>query len=153
MCHGAPVVDESQVCAVAYQGRVACFDRATATVIWSTDTSSDSGLAMDDQNVYVTDDKGAVTAYDKTAAAPYGGRTSWQAANVSAPLALGQCVVVGDDEGYVHVLSVEDGSFVARTKADGGASAMRRSTSAPASRCRPSRAGHCVQTQLNNRND
>lgn len=118
---GAPVVDEKRVCAVAYQGRVACFDRATGNGIWNKDTSSDTGLAMDEQNVYVTDDKGGVTAYDKDS-----GRAVWRQdklanRNVSAPLALGKVVVVGDYEGYVHVLSAEDGSFVARTRADGGA--------------------------------
>lgn len=118
---GAPVVDEKRVCAVAYQGRVACFDRVSGNAIWSKDTSSDTGLAMDEQNVYVTDDKGGVTAYDKDS-----GRAVWRQdklanRNVSAPLALGKVVVVGDYEGYVHVLSAEDGSFVARTKADGGA--------------------------------
>jgi outer membrane protein assembly factor BamB len=33
-------------------------------------------------------------------------------------LALGAWVVVSDAEGYVHVLSAEDGSFVARAKVD-----------------------------------
>ena len=118
---GAPVVDERRICAVAYQGRVACFDRASGNGIWSKETSSDAGLAIDEQNVYVTDDKGGVTAYDKDS-----GRAVWRQdklanRNVSAPLALGKVVVVGDFEGYVHVLSADDGSFVARTKADGGA--------------------------------
>ena len=118
---GPPVVDDKRVCAVAYQGRVACFDRLSGNGIWNKDTSSDAGLAMDEQNVYVTDDKGVVTAYDKDS-----GRAVWRQdklanRNVSAPLALGKVVVVGDYEGYVHVLSADDGSFVARAKADGGA--------------------------------
>lgn len=115
---GNPVVDERQVCAVAYQGRVACFDRRNGAPLWARDISSNSGLAMDDRNVYVTDDKDAVTAYDKS-----GGRAGWRQdklarRQVTAPLALGAWVVVADAEGYVHVLSSEDGSFVARAKVD-----------------------------------
>lgn len=115
---GRPVVDERQVCAVAYQGRVACFDRRNGAPLWARDTSSNSGLAMDERNVYVTDDKDAVTAYDKI-----GGRAGWRQEKlarrqVTAPLALGAWVVVADGEGYVHVLSSEDGSFVARVKVD-----------------------------------
>jgi outer membrane protein assembly factor BamB len=34
---------------------------------------------------------------------------------------LGKYVAVGDFEGYVHLLSREDGSFAARFKTDGGA--------------------------------
>lgn len=115
---GNPVVDERQVCAVAYQGRVACFDRRNGSVLWARDTSSNSGLAMDERNLYVTDDKDAVTAYDKAS-----GRAGWRQdklarRQVTAPLALGAWVVVADGEGGVHVLSAEDGSFVARAKID-----------------------------------
>ncbi|MGV8990133.1 MAG: outer membrane protein assembly factor BamB [Thiobacillus sp.] len=113
---GNPVVDGTQVCAVAYQGRVACFDRRNGSLLWARDTSSNSGLAMDDRNVYVTDDKDAVTAYDKVS-----GRAGWRQdklarRQVTAPLALGSWVVVADGEGVVHVLSSDDGSFVARAK-------------------------------------
>jgi len=116
---GNPVVDERQVCAVAYQGRVACFDRRNGSPLWARDTSSNSGLSMDERNVYVTDDNDAVTAYDKTS-----GRAGWRQdklvrRQVTAPLALGAWVVVADGEGVVHVLSADDGSFVARAKVDG----------------------------------
>lgn len=115
---GNPVVDERQVCAVAYQGRVACFDRSNGAPLWARDTSSNSGLAMDERNIYVTDDKDAVTAYDKTS-----GRAGWRQdklarRQVTAPLVLGDWVVVADGEGFVHVLSADDGSFVARAKVD-----------------------------------
>ena len=117
---GNPVVDERQVCAVAYQGRVACFDLRTGSQLWARDTSSNSGLAMDERNLYVTDDKDAVTAYDKTS-----GRAGWRQdklahRQVTAPLALGAWVIVADGEGYVHVLSPEDGSFMARAQLDSG---------------------------------
>jgi len=115
---GNPVLDARQVCAVAYQGRVACFDLRKGSPLWTRDTSSNSGLAMDARYVYVTDDSDAVTAYDKDS-----GRAVWRQdklarRDVTAPLALGDWVVVGDGEGYVHVLSAEDGSFAARTKVD-----------------------------------
>lgn len=115
---GNPAVDERRVCAVAYQGRVACFDRRNGAPLWVRDTSSNSGLAMDERNVYVTDDKDAVTAYDKSS-----GRAGWRQdklarRQVTAPLALGDWVVVADREGVVHVLSAEDGSFVARASVD-----------------------------------
>ncbi|MGO9446824.1 MAG: outer membrane protein assembly factor BamB [Thiobacillaceae bacterium] len=118
---GSPVLDNRRVCAVAYQGRVACFDLSNGSPNWNRETSSDSGLAMDDENVYVTDEKGIITAYDKDS-----GRAVWRQdklANrrVTGPLALGKVIAVGDFEGYVHLLSTEDGSFVGRAKAEGGA--------------------------------
>lgn len=116
---GAPVVDELQVCAVAYQGRLACFDRRNGAARWARDISSNTGVAMGGGNLYLTDDKDAVIAYGMDS-----GRAGWRQdklarRQVTAPLAFGEWVVVADGEGYVHVLSAEDGSFVARTKVDG----------------------------------
>ncbi len=113
---GRPVVDEKQVCAVAFQGRVACFDRASGALLWSRETSSNSGLAMDAQNVYVSDDKDAVTAYDKTSGRPLWRQDKLARRQITAPLALGVRVVVADAEGFVHVLAADDGRFVARTR-------------------------------------
>ena len=116
---GMPALDDQRVCAVTYQGRVACFERTKGNLIWARDTSSDSGLAMDELYVYVSDDQDAVTAYDKNTA-----RAAWRQdklANrqLTAPLSLGKYVVVADVEGYVHLISSEDGSFAARAQGDG----------------------------------
>jgi outer membrane protein assembly factor BamB len=117
---GKPALDDRRVCAVTYQGRVACFERTKGNLLWARDTSSDAGLSLDEQYIYVTDDKDAVTAYDKET-----GRAAWRQdklANrqLTAPLSLGKYVVVADFEGYVHLISAEDGSFAARAQADGG---------------------------------
>lgn len=117
---GNPVADGREVCAVAYQGRVACFDRRNGELLWARDTSSNSGLAMDERNVYVTDDKDAVTAYDKSSGRPGWRQDKLARREVTAPLALGAWVAVADGEGYVHLLSADDGSFVARAKVDSG---------------------------------
>lgn len=118
---GNPVADDKRVCAVAYHGRVACFDRKSGAPLWARDTSSNSGLAMDEKNVYVTDDKDAVTAYDKD-----NGSAGWRQdklahRRVTAPLALGTLVAVADGEGYLHLMSAEDGSFVGRAQLDSAA--------------------------------
>ena len=60
-----PVVDEQQICAVAYKGRVSCFEVMTGNPIWTRDMSSSAGLTMDNKYVYVSDDEGAVVAYNK----------------------------------------------------------------------------------------
>lgn len=60
-----PVADEKQICAVAYKGRVTCFEITSGNQIWTRDTSSSAGLAMDNKYVYVSEDDGSVVAYDK----------------------------------------------------------------------------------------
>jgi outer membrane protein assembly factor BamB len=116
-----PVLDGQQVCAAAYQGRVACFDASRGTLLWARDVSSSAGLEMDERNVYVTDDKNAVVALDKSSGASLWRQDKLAGRNVSAPLAVGRYVAVGDFEGYVHLISREDGSFAARIETDGSA--------------------------------
>lgn len=114
-----PVIDGSQVCAVAFQGRVACFDVQRGETVWARDVSSIAGIGQDSRNVYVTDERSAVLAYDRR-----GGSAVWKQDKLlgrwaSAPLGLGRYVIVGDYQGYVHVLSRDDGAFVARIATDG----------------------------------
>lgn len=116
-----PVVDQRQVCAVAFQGRIACFDLVRGATLWARDTSSVAGMAADARYVYVTDDKDALIALDKTTGASIWKQDKLAGRGVSGPLAFGRYVVVGDYQGYVHVLSREDGSFAARIATDGSA--------------------------------
>jgi outer membrane protein assembly factor BamB len=116
-----PVVDGRQACAAAFQGRVACFDASRGTPLWARDVSSVAGIAVDARYLYVTDDKDAVHALDKASGASIWRQDKLAGRNVSGPLALGRHVVVGDFQGYVHLVSREDGSFAARIETDGSA--------------------------------
>jgi outer membrane assembly lipoprotein YfgL len=58
-----PVMTPRATCAVAYQAG-ACFDMSNGTTLWTRDLSSSRGLDLDDRNVFVTDEKGAVHALD-----------------------------------------------------------------------------------------
>lgn len=118
---GLPILDGDRVCAVAYQGRVACFDTQSGTTIWARDMSSVAGMDADHRGAYITDDKNALIALDKSNGASLWKQDKLGGRRVSTPLAFGRFVVVGDFEGYVHFLSREDGSFAARIATDGSA--------------------------------
>lgn len=114
-----PAIDSESICAVAFQGRMACFDIKQGGMLWSREVSSDKGLALELKSLYVTDAEGTVMALDKLS-----GSTLWKndqlfMRQVSAPYLLDKFVLVGDFEGYVHALSREDGSELARIKTDG----------------------------------
>ncbi|HKA39056.1 MAG TPA: outer membrane protein assembly factor BamB [Burkholderiales bacterium] len=114
-----PVIDFPRICAAAFQGRVACFDVQRGALLWARDASSLAGIALDARHLYYTDDRGAVLALDKANGASVWRQDKLADRRVSAPLAVGRYVVVGDFEGYVHLLSAEDGSFAARIATDG----------------------------------
>ena len=115
-----PVVDGRQVCAVAFQGRVACFDMGQGgAMIWSRDVSSATGLALDGRYLFVTDDKGAVHALDRLSGSSLWKQDKLLNRRTSGPAVRRGLVAVADAEGIVHFLSREDGSFAARQKTDG----------------------------------
>jgi outer membrane protein assembly factor BamB len=118
---GLPWVGEREACAVAFQGRVACFDLGNGNQIWARDISSSTGLGVDARYVYVAEERGAVSALDRTS-----GRSLWRQdklanRNLSAPLPVGSEIAVGDFEGYVHFLGRDNGAFVGRFATDGSA--------------------------------
>jgi outer membrane protein assembly factor BamB len=122
---GAPLVDEEQVCAIAFQGRVACFDPVKGSLIWGRDASSAAALASDPGTLYLSDERGTVMALDRGSGATYWKMDKLYGRQVSAPVVVGQFVAVGDYQGYVHFLSRDDGSFAARVATDGGAITAR----------------------------
>jgi outer membrane protein assembly factor BamB len=116
---GEPAVIGREVCAAAFQGRVACFDAETGSQVWARELSSVTGVSADARYAYVSDERGAVHALDRT-----NGRSLWKQERLAhrqltLPLAHGDAVAVGDLEGYVHLLARDSGALVARAATDG----------------------------------
>jgi outer membrane protein assembly factor BamB len=118
---GDPVALGREICTAAYQGRVACYDVQNGNQIWAREMSTLTGVSFDARYAFVSDDKGAVHALDRS-----NGRSIWKQdrlayRQLSMPLPLGTEVAVGDLQGFVHFLARESGAFVARAATDGSA--------------------------------
>lgn len=118
---GAPVLASGDVCAAAYQGRLGCFEVDSATVRWTKELSSGVGVAVDQRFVFAADDKGAVHAFNRENGASVWMNDKLAFRQLSTPVSYGRAVAVGDYQGYVHFMSREDGSFLARAATDGSA--------------------------------
>ena len=106
---------------VAYRGSVAAIDMRGGNLLWNRELSSYAGLAVDERQVYVSDETDAVLALDRR-----DGGTLWKQAELtgrrlSAPVATRSHVVVGDFEGYLHWLDKTNGQIVGRIRAAGKA--------------------------------
>jgi outer membrane protein assembly factor BamB len=100
--------------AASYQGRIAAIDVERGQFLWARDFSTHTGVVLDDKVLYSSDDDGHIWALDRL-----NGATIWKQDKLSyrkltRPTIIGDYIAVGDFEGYVHVLSRDDGHFVAR---------------------------------------
>lgn len=117
----SPVVDDEQVCAIAFQGSVACFDIAQGNPLWNREISSDKGMMLLRKYLYFSDAKGLVHALDKSTGSTVWKNDKLSLRDTSTPYALEKLLAVGDYEGYLHAMNREDGSMAARIKLDAGA--------------------------------
>ena len=74
---------------------------------------------MDNDYVYVTEDKGVVAAYDLLSGASMWKQSRLGSKKLTKPIIKGQYIVVADDQGYVNLLRNYDGALVARSATDG----------------------------------
>jgi outer membrane protein assembly factor BamB len=118
---GLPLIDGAQVCAGAYQGKVSCFEIQSRNMVWARDVSTTRALARDGKNIYVVDDASAVQALDKVQGASVWKQDKLQYRRLTAPAILDARIVVGDYQGYLHVLSADSGDIIGRLATDGTA--------------------------------
>ncbi|HVF64148.1 MAG TPA: outer membrane protein assembly factor BamB [Casimicrobiaceae bacterium] len=116
-----PLVEERQVCAVAFQGRLACFEILRGSLAWSRDVSSLTGVAADDLAYYVVDDNGALHALDKSTGASLWKQDKVAQRKPGGAQTVGNHVAFVDVEGYVHLFAPSTGAYVGRLATDGSA--------------------------------
>lgn len=116
---GSPLLAGPLVYAVAYQGQLKALRRADGNALWQLDHSSHLDLASGYGHVYVVDETDAVIAIDEQTAREVWRQEGLYRRKLSSPQAFGNYLVVGDDDGYLHVLAQSDGRFLGRQKLDG----------------------------------
>lgn len=116
----------NDVYAAAYHGRAVDVDLRTGIIGWQQELSSYAGLGVDANNVYVTNDVGYVIALDRRSGSQVWRQQALRLRDVTAPTRYGNAVVVGDYQGYLHWMSLDDGHFIGRIQA-----ASERISSAP----------------------
>jgi outer membrane protein assembly factor BamB len=113
---GDPLVLGGLVFVATFQGDVAAIVEKSGQVVWRRTLSSYAGLGGDFQQLYVTDDEDRVWAIDPRNGAALWKQEKMHGRKLTAPIPMGNYVLVGDYEGYVHVLSPEDGALLGRIR-------------------------------------
>ena len=111
-----PIIDGPVIFGVTTNGDISALDRRSGKTIWTKPLSSFYGMAFDGYNLFVTHDTGSIYSVNKE-----DGEVQWRQADLKYRLVklgalIKDYIVFGDYEGYVHLLSVNDGSILARIK-------------------------------------
>lgn len=112
-----PLIVNNELYAVSAGGQLASLATTSGRVRWRHPVASEQALTHDERNVYATDRDSVVWAINLLS-----GGESWQSdvlkyRKLSGPAMYEGDLVVGDYDGYVHWLSADDGSVIARGRA------------------------------------
>ncbi len=113
---GNLVSDGSVLYAVGYRGQLSALAFDSARPLWQRDLSSYAGVAIGGSTLVAADSDGNVWAFDRETGVNLWKQDALKHRWLSAPAIVGNHVVVGDLEGYVHWLNLDDGKFAARQR-------------------------------------
>ncbi|MBE97305.1 outer membrane protein assembly factor BamB [Marinobacter sp.] len=115
---GEPLILESAAMIVGYQGKLALIDLQTGQEIWSRPASSLQSPMIGNGNIFVAGANGDITAYRGSDRRELWvqDRLSWR--QPTQPVVFEDYLLIGDFEGYIHMLSLEDGSLVGQLEFD-----------------------------------
>jgi outer membrane protein assembly factor BamB len=108
-----------QVCVRAFQSSVGCVDTVKGSAIWTKPASAATGLDGDGSALFGSESDGRVIAWRRA-----DGERLWVSErlrfrSLSAPLLIGESIVIGDEVGTLHFLSRQDGAPLNRLSTDG----------------------------------
>jgi outer membrane protein assembly factor BamB len=104
------------VFATGFQGRTAMLALDSGQLWWSHDMSSYRGLAVDADNLYVTQSDGIVVAMRQRDGAELWRNDKIKRRGLSAPIVTSTAIAVADFQGYIHWLDKSTGVLVARER-------------------------------------
>jgi outer membrane protein assembly factor BamB len=105
---------------VGYHGRIAMLARDTGQLWWGRELSSNRGLAVDGDTIYVTTAESSVVALRRRDGTPVWTQDAMLRRSLTGPVLEGDTLVVGDFDGYLHWLDAATGQMLARGKTGAG---------------------------------
>lgn len=103
----------------AAQGRVMAIDLISGQARWSREISSIAGLGVDQNYVYVTDEESILWCLERSTGAALWRQEALRYRSLTAPTQYNNTVIVGDVDGYLHILNQDDGKILGRFYLEG----------------------------------
>ena len=117
---GTPLLANGLLYAASFQGKLKALQPTDGAMIWELPASTHLDLAEGYGQIYLIDDNDFIHAIGQRDASVVWRQDALKNRGLSSPIAFGNYLLVGDAEGYLHVLAQSDGRFVARAKLGDG---------------------------------
>jgi outer membrane protein assembly factor BamB len=113
-----PVINGPVIYGITTNGDISALDRRNGKTIWTKPISSFYGMVFDGFNLFITHDTGSIYSVNKD-----DGEIEWRQPNlkyrrIKTGTIINDYIVYGDYDGFVHFLSIDDGSILGRIKLD-----------------------------------
>jgi outer membrane protein assembly factor BamB len=113
---GQIVVADNVIYAAGYKGQTQALTAQSGRPIWTHELSSYSGVAASASQIYLSDPDANVYALDLRSGSSEWKQDALKYRWLSEPAVQDDKLVVGDLEGWVHWLSINDGKLLARER-------------------------------------
>jgi outer membrane protein assembly factor BamB len=113
-----PVIIDDELYAIAYNGQLTSRKLISGDELWKRKYASYQNMGIGVNDIAITDSKSHIYLIDRTTGTEKWSNTQLEYRNVTAPLVLGDYIVVGDSEGYLYWISQTTGKIAAMQKID-----------------------------------
>lgn len=113
------LIDRGAIFVSGYRGRLVALDSITGRPFWlQPEVGTHQSLAIGFEALYASDAQGIVWGIDVQSGEALWQQEAFVARRLSGPAVLDRYVMVGDLDGYIHLLSAKSGELVGRRKID-----------------------------------
>ncbi|PFG46242.1 Beta-barrel assembly machine subunit BamB [Vibrio sp. ES.051] len=114
----SPIVLGGTLFTIGYNGQLMAIDLRSANPLWKRNYSSATDIATDGSRIFVITEKDHLVAVDSRSGTELWKNSLLEHRQLTAPVIVGNYLVVGDSLGYLHWMDRSTGEFVAQQFVD-----------------------------------
>ncbi|MEO6365864.1 MAG: outer membrane protein assembly factor BamB [Luteimonas sp.] len=118
---GSPVLADTTLYASSYKKQTIAIDAPSGRPLWVKDSGGVGGVGVGTDRLAVSDLSGTVWGLDRATGSALWSQPILARRSLTAPAVQGEYAVVGDYDGYLHWLKLDNGEIAARARVGGKA--------------------------------